>query len=159
MDVVSVGNGREAEVQARAAATLDYESEGEINSFRHWREQVAHPEFSTFVAHLRAAGHGARVVIRSISPVSESDRWDGLESVELKVKLRGLGHHSPSGHILISVARRNAAVWRADISPSANQEGSYGSLNNSTTMDKGMLKEQLEALVLTLLHRLRGEFR
>lgn len=150
-DVASV---REVEIPSGAAVTHDDESRGGIDNFRGWREQVAHPVFSSFVTQLRAAGHRARVVIRSIVPSSESDRWDGLESVELKVKLRVTSHYIPPGHVRISIAQRNM-VWQADISPPAKQSGNYGS-SNPTSVDKGMPKEQLEALVLTMLQRLKG---
>jgi hypothetical protein len=122
--------------------------------FRQWRDSIAHPVFSAFVHELRSHGHRARVLIRS------SESAAGSETIELRVTLNVLLHYRPSGHVRISVFQHSLGGWKLDISPAPESSSRHSSPvpGKQLAANPQTTKAELEAAVLDVLERLRGQF-
>ncbi len=129
----------------------------EFEDFRDWRKRIAIPVFSAFVLKLRGGGHRARVVVRSIPADPQPAVREGVESVELRVRLCAPNHYGMSGSIAIALHEYTSA-WQTKMSPLArDSRGTYGPTNDATTVEKTTTKEQLETLVVTMIERVRRE--
>lgn len=137
---------------ADVAAQLEA-SRRKVLAFEKWRDKVARPVFSAFTIRLRADGHWARVVSRSVGP-DERGR-DAFRSIELRVKLTVGSRHNPSykpsGHLRISMT--DYGGWRQEVDPNREESQRYAS--GPTGVVEAVAPEQLEAEVLALLDRLR----
>ena len=135
----------------------DREPNSRLTAFRVWRDDVAMPLFSTFVARLRGDGHTARVVARTAD--SSARQCNTIEYVELRVQLHVSSAFSPSyrtsGHLRISVTEY--AGWRMDVFPTAGSRG--GSYGQPAITVEQMPKEQLETQVLAMLDRLHDQLK
>jgi hypothetical protein len=150
-------------VQRDSGKTADEHQEGTREHshndklpFLEWRDTVAQPLFSAFVSRLRAEGHSARVVLRSVEPMS--NRHEAIESIELRVKLHVGSTYNPtyraSGHIQISMSESRG--WWGIVSPAPGESrGRYSQAPFPHA--EAMTQEQLEALVLATLERLRAQ--
>lgn len=120
--------------------------------FEDWRESIAMPVFSSFVARLRDSGHGGSVRARQL---------DRGASVELDVKLRSSTPYNPecvvSGKLSVSISA--SGRWTIEVVPPADQ----GSRRTTTRAPgdgagsseaRAFSKEELEELVLGMLERL-----
>ncbi len=124
-----------------------------LRAFREWRNAVGLPVFSEVVSRLRAAGHTARVVIRTVEHGAR--RQEARESIELRFQLRmGITQNSyrQSGHVRLSVSEY--AGWMLDVSPRRDASMSRGSPPVRQQVEC-MVQSQLEEEVLATLERLR----
>ncbi len=103
------------EEDAEAAESRDEQNRRKVQEFQQWRDNIAHPVFSSFVNQFRASGHRARVRIRSASSAH------GSETIELRVRLNVSPHYNPSGHLRISMSVHSLGGWQMDVSPPSSQ--------------------------------------
>jgi hypothetical protein len=158
--LTTIAKGRSAPINPDSAeidASPEEKARQKMRAFLDWRERVARPVFSAFVERLRKAGHRARVVIRSVEAGTKEEYREAFEKVELRVRVRTSSHYNPLGHVLVSCSQ-HAMIWRTDISPMArDSRGSYNSSSDTVKVDNTTTKEQLEAVVLKMLERLKSE--
>lgn len=123
--------------------------------FKEWRERVALPHLSALVSQLRAAGHTARVIVRSVEPTTMGHEVS--DSIELRVRMHIGRQHDPArgrpGHLRVSMSEY--AGWRLDVSPSREESGNRHGSAPRTTIES-MPAEQLEIEVVGMLERLRA---
>jgi hypothetical protein len=121
--------------------------------FREWRTSVALPLFSKFVRKLREEGHTARVVVRS---VEGSESRAPSEWIELRVRLHVGSEFNPEyradGHLRISF---EFGQWRLDVYPPSEDARPRYSPQPPAPKLELMSKNELEALVISMLARLQ----
>ena len=93
--VGTLGIGDETTARAREEEIGKRRSEFEL-----WRAGVARHVFSAFVLKLEAAGHRARVIVRT----------GAIESIEIRARLLR-SHYNPSGHVRISFQDYGNGWW------------------------------------------------
>ncbi|HEY5850405.1 MAG TPA: hypothetical protein VIT62_06525 [Lysobacter sp.] len=126
-----------------------------MRPFQEWRQEIAVPILSAIVAELRAAGHSARIVARSVEAAVGSHR-EAEESVEFRVGLHlGTKHnpqYRPSGHLRISISEYRGL--RLDLSPDRpNSRGGHAAGNSQPQLES-MTADYLEAEALGVIERL-----
>jgi hypothetical protein len=111
-----------------------------FNEFERWKNDVALPVFSGFVHALRARGHRARVVLRSVSP----DQGERTESVELRADI---GRYQESS---VRAEYSGYRGWQFSTTP-ADATPAYGAIKQVTLNDLDAAK--LEEKVVAVLKR------
>lgn len=110
------------------------------------------PLFSTFVRRLRAKGHNARVVVRSVD-AAEGDGFP--EWIEIRVHLHGGSHHNPeyraTGHVRTSFVYGR---WQLDVRPRPGDSRARYAPQIPAPKIEQMSKEELESQVIAMLERL-----
>lgn len=145
--------------EAEAAQARSDETVNKMHEFQQWRKKVALPTFSSFVPQLRAGGHRARVVTRSVSALPSPEYREAFESVELRVQLHTAtpynfaGYFRP-GRIHISLSQHIPA-WRIDISPLEARERNGHGTSVLMKPTAATTVAELENWVLTILDRLK----
>ena len=123
-----------------------------MRPFREWRENVALPVLSVFVSRLRAAGHAARVVVRSVD--ANASEGEAQESIELRVQLHLGSHHRPSGRLRLELSEYRG--WRVEVHPPRDESRNRYSPSAAPEAENiPMPKEKLEGEVIGVLERLR----
>jgi hypothetical protein len=176
VDIAAISPGAEARLlsllhdekpegdEARANVADEFKAQDEkrheaFRLFREWRDEVAMPVFAGFVVRLRAQGHKARALVRS---VENGPGRHAVESVTLKLGLRtsiaeGRNWFS-SGHVEASVTEYNGR--RFEVSPEP-EEPQGGARRRDAPPGKPVRTElpsatELEAEVLQVLERLKN---
>jgi hypothetical protein len=130
-------------------------AELKMRPFKEWRDKTALPLLSAFVSRLRAAGHSARVVVRSVG--ADAPGREAQESIELRVRVHiGTPHnpsYRPSGHVRVMLSEYGG--WQLDLSPSRDDSSSRYSTAPRPKAES-MPLEQLEAEVISMLERLKA---
>ena len=114
------------------------------HEFELWRDAVARPVFSGFVLKLEAAGHRARVIVRTGT----------VESVEIRARVLR-SHYNPSGYVRISF-QQYGNNWGTDMEPKAERNRGYSG-HSATEVPKAnaqTTRQELEAMVMEMLNRL-----
>ena len=148
---------RESDAPPTSEQSRSDAAEEKLQPFRNWRKQTALPLLSTFVSRLRAAGHSARIVVRSVA--ADVARREAEESIELRVRLKvGLPTHysptyRPSGHIRVALSEWKG--WQLDVQPSREESTNQYARSPVSRKIENMPPEQLEAEVISLLNRLK----
>lgn len=121
---------------------------GKMKSFREWRDAVALPVFNGFVHYLRAHGHSAKVVPRSVD--AAHGRF-ATESVELRLGIAVGSPANPTYHArgFVRASISELQGYWITVSPEPSRER-----GNRLPTGEPPTKEHLEAMVVLVLTRL-----
>jgi hypothetical protein len=131
-------------------------SQSEMQPFIEWRDKTALPVFSEFVKRLRAAGHTARVVVRSAK--ARDGIAEASEAIELKIKLSNASKNNPryhpSGSVRYSMSPYSG--WQVKVWPTPEAKTDRSGAPSQRPIEE-ISPAMLEAEVLAVFERLVAE--
>lgn len=152
--LAEIDAGRSQAASPKSEESQREETESKMGPFKTWREEIALPLLSAFVSRLRAAGHYARVAVRSAE--RRAIGGETGESIELRVRVHVGTRYNPSyrasGHVRVAVSEYGG--WQLNIWPSPDDSSARYSTAPRPKVEN-MSPDQLEAEVIGMLERLK----
>lgn len=152
LETLNKDQGPTPNPKEKAIEQLDW-SQSKMQPFIEWRDKIALPVFSEFVGRLRAAGHTARVVVRSAE--ARNGIAEASEAVELKIKLSNASKNNPRYHPFGSVRYSMSPYsgWQLKVWPTPEAKTDRSGAPSRRPIEE-ISPAMIEAEVLAVFERL-----